>query len=635
MTRSGLYQPLGIMRRTLQVVGLVLVGCQSTHEDGKQAAVERWNHMRAQVKARLAADQLAEGNLAKASAELAEAYGLDPTNPELTPLLARVRLANGDSGYAQRLLAGMKGSGPAQAEVEYLRGVIFQQQEKWDRALECFVQATEHDPDEVAYLVALSQTFLQLGLPEEARRRLEARESVFGWKPAYHAALAECHEPLDQWAEAASAWRKVVDRAPDAADIRERFAMALYRAGNCQEAVAVLEQVVDDPKFEPSDVLRLALAECLVEDGQLAAGRYHVAQVLARDERSLAALHLLARILTAEGTPYRALQTARHAMAIDPDNVRSVELSAALACRVGDAVLADELAGRLLDVQADNAIAHRIRALRKPAAARSKKKAGPKPAFGAMQDGPDPSRGDDQRSVGVVRRAFVVGSRAVGDELTGVRIVDPALAARGSGRRAVEAVDHDRRFVYAGDDGTGRNLDEIRTEPEHHRLGGGRARSSLIGKERELVDDVRGGRSGRERAQVLFREDVDRVPYDCEIADQGGLAGAGGSPAHAGNRHRGEDADNDDDDDQLDQSKAVGDAASYASHLNPPITVLRPLDATLDSPPGRRHPALPYATPYRKKTGERLAPTSVILAPVRREGPAVNRVRKTAMFPVR
>ena len=345
MIRSGLYRPLGIVRRTLQVVGLVLVGCQSTHEDGKQAAVERWNHMRAQVKARLAADQLAEGNLAKASAELAEAYGLDPTNPELTPLLARVRMANGDSGYAQRLLAGMKGSGPAQAEVEYLLGVIFQQQEKWDRALACFVQATEHNPDEVAYLVALSQTFLQLGLPEEARQRLEAHESAFGWKPAYHATLAECHELLDQWAEAASAWRKVVDRAPDATDIRERFAMALYRAGKSQEAGEVLKQVVDDPEFDPSDVLRLALADCLVEDGQLAAGRHHVAQVLARNERSLAALHLLARILTVEGTPERALQTARHAMAIDPDNVRSVELTAALAYRVGDTVLADELAG--------------------------------------------------------------------------------------------------------------------------------------------------------------------------------------------------------------------------------------------------------------------------------------------------
>jgi len=329
------------------VLSLAFSGCASTQSQARQEATERWNQVRAQVKAKLASDQLAAGHIEDAATELAAAFRLDPANPELRTLQARICLAQGDLPAAERLLKGARAEDKPRAEIDYLLGVIQEQRLHLSAALEHFLRAADEEPHEVAYVVASVQVMLQLGQVEEARALLESRQPELGWTSAYHAALAECCEQLDDWAGAASAWQKVAG-ANDDPGIRERLAMALYRAGRGAEAIPQLAQLLDEPETQASVPLRLALAECLLENRQPGTAHDQLRLVLREHPRNVTALRLLARAFAQQQQFDRARQTAEQALQLAPDDPQTLELAAALAFRTGDKTRARLLAEQIL-----------------------------------------------------------------------------------------------------------------------------------------------------------------------------------------------------------------------------------------------------------------------------------------------
>ncbi|MCA9245287.1 MAG: tetratricopeptide repeat protein, partial [Phycisphaerales bacterium] len=143
-SRARLYASSGVL------LALLSAGCESPgFRAAKAQSEERWQAARAKVKAQLAADQLESGNITAAAVELAEATRQDPDNQELIPLRAKVHLAAGELNQAQRALES--GYGPdSSPEIDYLLGVVWQQRERWDAALECFERAARKAPREVA-----------------------------------------------------------------------------------------------------------------------------------------------------------------------------------------------------------------------------------------------------------------------------------------------------------------------------------------------------------------------------------------------------------------------------------------------------------------------------------------------------
>jgi tetratricopeptide (TPR) repeat protein len=188
-------------------VPTLLLGCQAPQREAREQAAQRWNVARAEVKARLAADQFEAGNVRAAADELAEACRLAPDHPEFVPLRAQVLLAEGQTFAAHDLLERTHADGKTQAEIDYWLGVVWQQQQRWEEALTAFRRASGLDPGEVGYLVAATQARLQLGRTAEALQTLTAAAERFGWTEAYQAALAECYEQLGDWPAAAATWQ--------------------------------------------------------------------------------------------------------------------------------------------------------------------------------------------------------------------------------------------------------------------------------------------------------------------------------------------------------------------------------------------------------------------------------------------
>jgi tetratricopeptide (TPR) repeat protein len=351
-----------MIRRALELeLALLLLataaGCQAPQAAARQEATRRWNVARARIKAQLAADRLNAGNVPEAAAELAEAQRLDPNDPERSPLQARLYLAQGKTRQALDTLEGVHFGGAAQAEVEYLKGVAWQQQQRWAEALAAFERACDLDDHEVAYIVAAAQTWLQLAQPQRALDLLTQRGASFDWTDTYQAALAECYEQLDDWPAAADAWQRVISSAGTPAPLRQRAAEALYRAARYQDAITVLRDLVEGDSAETSATLRLMLAECHWALGQSAPAREQAQSVLRRDPENAWALRVLARSLALEGELVAAQRVAQHALAVDGQDPRTLELLAGLAWRTGDRELAATAAARLAAIESGNPVA--------------------------------------------------------------------------------------------------------------------------------------------------------------------------------------------------------------------------------------------------------------------------------------
>jgi len=351
--------------RMAQVLGIaasltILEGCETTQERARQQATKRWNIARAEIKVKLASDQFAAGNVAAAADELAEASRLNPEHQEFVPLQARIWLAQGKLAAATELLEQSRLNGGSQPETEYLLGIARQQQQRWHDALASFLRAAELDTDEVAYVVAAAQTWLQLGEPLEALALLTDRVSRFGWTNAYQAALAECHEQTGNWTAAASAWQRVAAAAPNDLEVQNRLAAALYGAERYSEASDVLQQVLDQGQSPSTNRWRLMLAKCLLMDARSDAARTHVQDVLHDEPDNVRALRLLARCWGEAGEYSVALRAVRQALAIDETDAETLELAAGLAWRAGERPAARALARQLVNHDPGNAVARHI-----------------------------------------------------------------------------------------------------------------------------------------------------------------------------------------------------------------------------------------------------------------------------------
>ncbi len=344
----------------LAVLAAATTGCQAPQAVARQEAIRRWNVTRAQIKARLAADRLNEGNVAGAAAELTEAERLDPNSPAVSPLRARVCLAEGKTREALDALERAQPGGVAQAEVEYLKGVAWQQQQRWENARAAFERACTLDDHEVAYIVAAAQTWLQLAQPQQALALLAQRGQAFDWTDTYQATLAECYEQLGDWPAAATAWQRVTSGADTPPQLRQRAAEAFYRAGRHEDAIAALRELVQDDSAGTPASLRLMLAECYFAVGRNAPAREQAQTVLRRDANDVWALRLLARDLALEGELVAAQRVAQRALAVNEQDPRTLELVTGLAWRTGDHGLAGSAAARLAALEAENPVAQYV-----------------------------------------------------------------------------------------------------------------------------------------------------------------------------------------------------------------------------------------------------------------------------------
>ncbi len=252
---------------SLSILTLALTGCSGSQkqETPRDKLHTQWNNARGGVLYGLAKQQFEGGNLTDARKSLDEAIRLQPENVSLRILSARVLIEQGKLDNAVRELENVRAIDPANAEADYLMGVIQQRWQKPETALKWYVQATDKKPNELAYVMARAETLVVLGREDEALGYIQERLTFF----ESAAPIRDLAGQLLLWSgkatEAAAILREASMLMPEDEQIREHLALALYRAGQYPEAITVLEKLMRIERCAKRVDLRLALGESLLK----------------------------------------------------------------------------------------------------------------------------------------------------------------------------------------------------------------------------------------------------------------------------------------------------------------------------------------------------------------------------------
>jgi tetratricopeptide (TPR) repeat protein len=247
------------------------VGCDSSTYKNKtqhEKAKLQWNAARASVMATLAQDQYKNGDFDKCRTTINDALKLNPENPQLHILSAKLAIEQGQLEVAERELQQTQRIDPNNAEGYYLSGVVYQRWQQPQRAFECYSLACEKNPNELAYLMAKAEMMVAMDKPHDALLLLQEKVVFFEHSGAIRDAVGQLLVREKRFPEAVDMLKQASILAEDDNSIREHLALGLFFNKQFRESADVLTKLTGNEKYAKRGDLFLTLGECHLQSNR-------------------------------------------------------------------------------------------------------------------------------------------------------------------------------------------------------------------------------------------------------------------------------------------------------------------------------------------------------------------------------
>jgi tetratricopeptide (TPR) repeat protein len=248
---------------------------------------------------------LAEHKLDEAQAALARSIHLDPNQFPVYILQAQMAIGRSDIDEAERLQRSAARLSPDHAWVKTLEGMIALRRGDGARAQSLLTRAAEQMPDDLQVLYA----------------------------------LGFAHLNQQQFAFAEQAFRKIIDLSPGMHGLRGLLADILLQQQRPDEALEVLQPLLDDPATVTPALKRMT-AELELMMGRHESAIQRLREALAEDPRDPRAWSLAAEIWRRTGDAADAHATLDAALEKYPETARLWQLRLAFEPEAGDAARA-------------------------------------------------------------------------------------------------------------------------------------------------------------------------------------------------------------------------------------------------------------------------------------------------------
>lgn len=331
---------------------------------------------------RLANVLLLRDDLAKAEPVIRALSAAAPKSAATRVLQARLDMAGGRLAEARKALEDALSSAPDAAGARFFLARTYGMERLWDKALEHYLVVVAENPDHFFANLDLAKVYLNLRRPEEAlvplgrvlalrpdfedALRLKAdallnagkaqeAEAVLrqlaatargGDRSALDLKLGQALEAQNRLAEAFESYERSAAGAPSAVEPVQRQMAVLDRLGKRADADKLAESFLAAGGTSP--LLLFQLAVRAFEDNQLPAARGYLARALEGGVNTPPAKELEARLRWKDGDLAGARRSLDEALALSPDRISSLALSADLfdvlhdtpaACRVNERIL--------------------------------------------------------------------------------------------------------------------------------------------------------------------------------------------------------------------------------------------------------------------------------------------------------
>lgn len=314
---------MAVIRNTqLVFISLVVLttACSTlNHSDAKLQGRQRWNQVRGRVKCQLAEQQYESGLFDAAARTVAESIALDPKQVDAYVLLALANLELGKSASAQRVLDAARRIGLTSADLIYLQGVILEQRDNYQTAVEKYAQARALDPNNVDYLVAQAECLVALNRPAAALELLDEHADRLDDDGTVSTLTAHIAALLGNVEEASKRYQRALVTCEGSRLIAEELGRLLVRAGRYEEALAVLGPLAAKSNGDKDDgAVRRALATSHLAIGDAASAKHVLSDYAASHPDDTLAQLLLAKAAIATNDALTALRAVDLAQQHEP-----------------------------------------------------------------------------------------------------------------------------------------------------------------------------------------------------------------------------------------------------------------------------------------------------------------------------
>ena len=243
----------------------LLLGCQDTLVEEKVDAKNRWLELRSSMMLDMAQQQFNTGDLTQARKTVRNGLSIDPTNPYLHVLAGRIALERSKLERAYHLFNAALDLQPKNAEACYYQGLVMQRWQRYDGSLEFYRKAYDFEPDNPAYLLAVSELLVELDGVDDAIRLLEDKRQYFDQNAGIRAAIGHLYYMKGQPAVAADYFHQASLLDPDSTKLQEGLAFSLAAAGKHDQAIEVFTRILKDPDNKGRADIKRALASAYLK----------------------------------------------------------------------------------------------------------------------------------------------------------------------------------------------------------------------------------------------------------------------------------------------------------------------------------------------------------------------------------
>ncbi|MBC3921164.1 BCSC C-terminal domain-containing protein, partial [Undibacterium sp. CY18W] len=370
----------------------------------------------------------AAGDIATAQATLEDAILITPDNPWLRIALAKIYLRQNAPGAARALMDAMANVENPQAEALYASALLSAMQQLWWEGLMTLervpVAARKAEMVElqkrmwIRVQIDRLNVFANRGDIARARELLGVIESTAGNDAEFIGIVAAFHMKVGDPAHGLALIKRAVDTTPNpSAGLMLQYGMALLRANQEAELLAVMRKVADMPRLTAEEVgdykdlqriLSMRYSERAREAGDFATSFNYIQPMLLADPDDSLLLLSLARIYTSAGDTDSARELYVRVLQSEPDNPEVLQALVYAAIQNKDFTGAEEHLATLMRLQPDN------------------------PRIISLAGNVARAQGNHTRALEFFRQALAMEQAqrpAAGQGVNGIRLVGPAQAA--------------------------------------------------------------------------------------------------------------------------------------------------------------------------------------------------------------
>lgn len=321
-----------LMSMALVLVGVT--GCEHKQFDEKKAEMrDNWDSSRSTMIASLAEEAYQNGELTQARERAIEALALDRDNPTLRLLLVRIYIEEGNYKDARKHLEVLEESQPDLWEVPYFKGVVYEKQRDFEKALKFYDEAHEMAPRSKEPVYASVEVLAQMGRTQEARQRLEGQINEQNPSPQGCELAGRLAIQAKDYNAAIQHLSLATSAAPQNNRYPEMLAQAHRALGHYDQVIDLLETQLDRSEYDPPYTVYLMLGEAYMSKQQLRKATQAYEKAADDHPDDPAVWRVLAIAQLADGQHAQAVKAARQANELEPDHVEGcIILGYALLC---------------------------------------------------------------------------------------------------------------------------------------------------------------------------------------------------------------------------------------------------------------------------------------------------------------